>query len=136
MDQDTLDETSQATHDGVTSNGRRVQIKATFKDSLTFRTEPDYYLGLRLFREGGHEVIFNGPGQVIREAFGHRKGFGKALLSFPNSRLRGLSKKVREEDRIPRRRNSIRHLPPLKRCDLDFRSLVSVKPNICRIEQV
>lgn len=98
-----LDETSQAKHDGVTSDGRKVQIKATFKDSLTFRTEPDYYLGLRLFRDGRHEVVFNGPGKVITAAFGHRQGFGEALLSFPVSRLRELSATVAEEDRIPLR---------------------------------
>ena len=99
-----LDETSQARHDGVTSDHRRVQIKATFKDSLTFRMEPDYYLGLQLFPDGRHEVVFNGPGKVITEAFGHRKGFGEALLSFPVSRLRELSATVPDKDRIPRRR--------------------------------
>src|SRR5690242_2449890 len=35
-----LDEVSQAGHDGRTSDGRLVQIKATFKDALTFRTTP------------------------------------------------------------------------------------------------
>lgn len=30
-------------HDGETSDGRKVQIKATFKDKLTFRTTPEYY---------------------------------------------------------------------------------------------
>lgn len=106
----TLDAVSQATHDGVTSDGRRVQIKATFKESLTFRTEPDYYLGLQLFRGGRHDVVFNGPGRIITEAFGHRKGFGEALLSFPVSRLRALSKTVAEADRIPRR-EATGHLP-------------------------
>ena len=99
----TLDETSQAKHDGVTSDGRNVQIKATFKDSLTFSTEPDYYLGLQLFRDGRHEVVFNGPGRVIAKAFGHRKGIGETLLSFSVSRLRELSIAIPEQERIPRR---------------------------------
>jgi hypothetical protein len=99
----TLDETSQAKHDGVTSDGRKVQVKATFKDSLTYRTEPDYYLGLQLFRDGRHEVVFNGPGRIIGEAFRHRQGIGEALLSFPVSRLRKLSATIPEFDRIPRR---------------------------------
>ena len=32
-----LHETSQPTHDADTADGRHVQIKATFKESLTFR---------------------------------------------------------------------------------------------------
>src|ERR1019366_3610490 len=63
-----LDETSRARHDGVSSDGKKIQIKATFQDHLTFRLLPDYYLGLKLSRNGSHEVIFNGPGQVIYDA--------------------------------------------------------------------
>lgn len=44
-----LHDVSQPNHDATTSDGRRsVQIKATFKDSLTFKTVPDYYLGFKL----------------------------------------------------------------------------------------
>src|SRR4030042_3520704 len=46
-----------AGHDGKTSDGRRVQIKATFKDSLTFKTVPEYYLGFKLYENGRHEEI-------------------------------------------------------------------------------
>jgi hypothetical protein len=95
--------TFRARHDGVTSDGRNVQIKATFKESLTFRTVPDYYLGLRLFRDGRHDIVFNGPGHIISEAFKHRAGIGQTLLSFPVSRLRELSATVSDADRIPRR---------------------------------
>ena len=60
-----LDELAQAKHDAVTSDGRKVQIKATFKNSLTFRTVPEYYLGFKLYPDGQYEEIFNGPGQVF-----------------------------------------------------------------------
>ena len=99
----TLDEISQAHHDGKTSDGRRVQIKATFKDSLTFRSVPDYYLGLKLDWDGTHEVIFNGPGHVISDFYQHRRGIGKQLLSFPLTKLRELSASIAEVHRIPRR---------------------------------
>lgn len=102
-----LDETSQAKHDGVTSDGSKVQIKATFKESLTFGTVPDYYLGLRLFRDGRHEIVFNGPGRIISEAFKHRVGIGRSLLSFPISRLRQLSATVPEAERISRRKAAV-----------------------------
>jgi hypothetical protein len=98
-----LHEISQPNHDATASDGRNVQIKATFKDSLTFKTVPDYYLGFKLHPDGRHEEIFNGPGKVIFDRYIKRKGIGVVLLSFPVSELRRLSAAVRENDRIPRR---------------------------------
>jgi hypothetical protein len=89
-------------HDGQTPDDRLVQIKATFKDSLTFRSVPDYYLGLKLYEGGTHEEIFNGPGKPIHDRYSHRSGIGKNLLSFPNADLRLLSAGINEKDRIPR----------------------------------
>ena len=98
-----LDDVSQARHDGVTGDGRMVQIKATFQDSLTVRHEPELYLGLKLYPDGRYEVVFNGPGSVLTHAFDHRKGYGNALLSFPVKRLRVLSENVNDGDRVPKR---------------------------------
>jgi hypothetical protein len=98
-----VDDTSQATHDGVTSDGRRVQVKATFQNSLTFKTTPDYYLGFKLNTDGSFEEIYNGPGQPIFERYETRKGIGTSLLSFPISELKKLSEKVQPHDRISRR---------------------------------
>jgi len=87
-------------YDGETPCGRKVQIKATFKDSLTFKKVSDYYLGIKIHEDGSYEEIFNGPGGVIANEYGHRKGFGEVLLSFPNKRLRELSANVSHEQRI------------------------------------
>ena len=95
--------TSQPTHDADTTAGRHVQIKATFKESLTFRRIPDYYLGFKLYEDGRHEEVFNGPGRLIYERYAVRKGIGEALLSFPISELRKLSAQVPAHERIPRR---------------------------------
>jgi hypothetical protein len=99
----TLDEVQRPRHDATTSNGREVQIKATFKNQLTIRSVPDFYLGFQLSPNGEFEEIYNGPGQPIAECFGHRKGFDKALLSLPVARLRKLSANIPPEQRIPRR---------------------------------
>ncbi len=93
----------QADHDGESSDGRKVQIKATFKDSLTFRTIPDYYLGLKLFPDGRYEEIYNGPGRIIYQHYKHRKGIGEKLLSFPIVGLKKLSVLVSPTDRIKKR---------------------------------
>ena len=90
-------------YDGKTSDGRLVQIKATFKNSLTFTKTPDYYLGIRINENGTYVEIFNGPGKVIEDKYGHRKGFGKKQLSFRNSVLRELSENVPINQKIPKR---------------------------------
>lgn len=87
-------------YDGETPCGKKVQIKATFKDSLTFKKVSDYYLGIKIYEDGSYEEIFNGPGSIIASFYGHRKGFGKNLLSFPSKKLAELSKTVSAEHRI------------------------------------
>jgi hypothetical protein len=99
----------QAGHDGQTSEGRRVQIKATFKDSLTFSSTPDYYLGFKLYKDGKYEEVYNGPGKAICERYSHRKGIGKTLLSFPIKELRKLSSAVKQQDRVAKRGASKSH---------------------------
>ncbi len=91
------------TYDAEGLDGRRIQIKATFKDSLTFTTTPDYYLGFKLNRDGTYEEIYNGPGMPIFQKFSHRSGIGTKRLSFPNQTLRELSRLVLHQDRIPKR---------------------------------
>ena len=100
----TLDRVSMPDHDARMRNGRRVQIKATFKDSLTFTTCPEYYLGFKLHRDGRSEEVFNGPGKLIQEKFSYRKNIGERQISIPITGLRALSHQVDVADRVPRRR--------------------------------
>lgn len=90
-------------YDGETSDGKLVQIKATFKDSLTFRSVPDFYIGIKINEDGTYREIYNGPGFKIKKRYGHRKGFGKKLLSFPISVLSELSEEVPETQKIAKR---------------------------------
>jgi hypothetical protein len=99
----TLDSISQPNHDACCRDSRRVQIKATFKDSLTFKTCPDYYLGFKLHPDGRYEEVFNGPGRIILERYRGRKGIGTKLLSFPIGELRSMSAQLDPAERIPRR---------------------------------
>ena len=79
-----LDLKSQPKHDGTMTDGKRVQIKATFKDKLTIKEIPDYYLGLKINKDG----IYNGPAKKIVEKFSTRSGFGNKLINLPNSILK------------------------------------------------
>jgi hypothetical protein len=98
-----LDSVSRPGHDACCGDGRLVQIKATFKDSLTFKTCPDYYLGFKLYPDGRYEEIFNGPGRIIMDRYQTRKGIGSQLLSFPIRELRSLAAQVPAHDRIAKR---------------------------------
>ncbi|WFU34068.1 hypothetical protein QA635_06410 [Bradyrhizobium brasilense] len=98
-----LDDVSRAIHDGKMPDGRGVQIKATFQDHLTFKTIPDLYLGFKLFRDGTHEVIFNGPGRIIFDHYAGRAGIGEKLLRFPNTVLKRLSADIPDSSRVPKR---------------------------------
>ncbi len=99
----TLDEVSAPDHDAQTRDGRLVQIQATFKESLTFKTCPDFYLGFKLYPDGHFEEVFNGPGRLIQQRYSERKGIGQELLSFPIKELRALAAQVAEAERVPRR---------------------------------
>lgn len=57
-------------HDGETPDGRRVQIKTTMKESLTFLVDhiPHYYIGIKVHSDGAYDEIFNGPGAIAWEA--------------------------------------------------------------------
>jgi len=85
-----IDKVQQADHDAITSDGRRVQIKATFKDKLTFKTTPELYLGLKLYKDAKYDVIYNGSGLHIENAYKHRKGLGRKQLSFSIDQLKAL----------------------------------------------
>lgn len=99
-------------HDGQTSEGRNVQIKATMQSSLTFPVDhvPEYYLGLKIRSDGSFEEIFNGPGLIAWEAIRDRKATKTNLHSISISALAKLSASVQESDRIRRRPTEPTHL--------------------------
>ncbi len=90
-------------YDAVTNDRKKVQIKATFKDALTFKKVPDYYLGLQINEDGTYLEIYNGPGKYIYEEYSHRKGIGKELLSFPINKMNEISNKIPIDQKIKKR---------------------------------
>ena len=92
-------------HDGKSSDGRRVQIKTTMKNSLTFPVDhiPDYYIGIKVNSDGSYIEIFNGPGEIAGEAIKNRKPTKTNLHSITISTLKKLNKRVLKEQRIPKR---------------------------------
>ena len=94
-------------HDGETPDGRRVQIKTTMKNSLTFPADhiPHYYIGIKVNSDGTYTEIFNGPGTIAWEAVKNRKPTKTNLHSITLSALQKLSEKVDNNARIAKRAN-------------------------------
>lgn len=92
-------------HDAITHDGRKVQIKTTMKNSLTFPYDhtPDFYLGIKVLSDGTYKEIFNGTGEVARRGIQNRKPSKTNLHSISLSALRALNKDVPEELRVQRR---------------------------------
>jgi hypothetical protein len=106
-----LNEGSQKHHDAITSDGRKVQIKATMQNSLTFPADhiPDYYLGIKIHADGTFTEVFNGPGLVAWGGVKNRKPTKTNLHSISIKALAQLNGTVQAKDRIPRRaRESVR----------------------------
>ncbi|AZE48242.1 hypothetical protein C4K04_2569 [Pseudomonas chlororaphis] len=101
----TLNEGLTKQHDAVTRDGRKVQIKTTFGTSLTFPVHhvPDYYLGIRMNRDGTFEEIYNGPGHLVQAELLGRKATKTGLHGALMPMLKRISQKVPEADRIPKR---------------------------------
>ncbi|NMY89813.1 DUF6998 domain-containing protein [Pseudomonas oryzihabitans] len=101
----TLNEGLTKYHDAVSDDGRNVQIKATFSTRLTFPAwhVPDYYIGIRLNRDGSFEEVYNGPGHLISEALLRRAKPKYGLHGGLMPMLKRLNLLVPQCERIPRR---------------------------------
>ncbi|MCR2834075.1 DUF6998 domain-containing protein [Parerythrobacter lacustris] len=94
---------SRPEYDATTRCGsHNIQIKATFQDALTFKNPNGLFLGIKLFHDGRHEVVYNGPAVHIFDEFQHRRGIGVKLLRFPNWKLRAIEERYPERLTIPR----------------------------------
>lgn len=100
-----LFEDLQKHHDARSTCGRLVQIKATMKAHLTFPADhvPDQYLGIQIHADGSFTEVFNGPGEVARQALKNRSAPKTNLHSVSVAALRRLQAQVQPSDRIPRR---------------------------------
>ncbi|MEJ2618516.1 MAG: hypothetical protein P8Z35_26420, partial [Ignavibacteriaceae bacterium] len=94
-------------HDAVCTDGtkRKVQIKSTMKESLTFPCDhvPDYLIGVKIDKLGNLEEIFNGPGRIIKEKLNNRKITKTNLFSVSNNTLKILNKSIPTKKKIPER---------------------------------
>lgn len=97
-------------YDGEDSLRRKVQIKATFHDTLGFPCKmeeiPDYYIGIKLYNDGSFEEIYNGPGSNIWELIKDRRGTKNGLHAISVNSLRKINENVNTIDKIKRKGNT------------------------------
>ena len=90
-------------HDAVDpATGRSVQIKATQRERVGLRSEPEHLLVLRLNRDGSVEEIYNGPGHEPWNAAGRMQKNGQRPISV--TKLSRLMMDVPMDKRLRRKR--------------------------------
>ena len=94
-------------YDGITDDGRNIQIKATFHDCLGFPCEekhvPEIYLGLKIFEDGTFEEIYNGPGQIIWDNVKALKRPKNNIYNVSVIKLKYLNKLVTKHSKVQSR---------------------------------
>ena len=91
---------STKTHDAVSKEGKRVQIKATQVKGIAISSEPDYLIVIRILPDGSWEEIYNGPGKAAWDNAGKMQKNGQRPISL--SKLRNLMGSVDVNDKIAR----------------------------------
>jgi hypothetical protein len=88
-------------HDAVGPDGVLVQIKATQRNAIALRNEPDHLIVLKLGKSGELSEAYNGPGSLPWLKSGSLQKNGQRSISL--SRLQALMQEVPEERRIAAR---------------------------------
>lgn len=94
-----LFEASHPVHDGISPDGRLVQIKATQRSAVPLSECPDHLIVLELRPDGSCLEVYNGPGEPAWAAAGKMQKTGQRRVSLAS--LRRLMVQVSPEDRIP-----------------------------------
>ena len=94
----TLLPNSTETHDAVSSDGRRIQIKTTQINRIAISSEPDYLIVIRITDCGKWEEIYNGPGHLVWNNAGKMQKNGQRPITL--AKLQSLMCKISEKEQI------------------------------------
>jgi hypothetical protein len=99
-----LDENNN-THDATHPNGRNIQIKSSFLNKSYFPTGiiPDYFIAVRIYKDGTIEELFNGKGVYVYQNYIVARGLrnnGQYLYTLSGTILRTLNERAPIEDKI------------------------------------
>ena len=91
---------SQKTHDAISNDGRKVQIKTTQRKMIGLRSKPEHLLVLRILSNGSIEEVYNGPGKLAWENAGKVQNNGQRPIYL--SKLSKLVKDIPNKERLPK----------------------------------
>lgn len=87
---------------------RHIQVKASMKYnfSYSFKYNPDYFMAVHINENATLEVVYNGPGQLIKDYINDNglKDYNKTWYSLSVGVLKRLNEKVIEEQKIKERK--------------------------------
>ena len=89
-------------YDALTLDKKKVQIKATFKDKITFPTDhvPELLLGLKINDDGTFLEIYNGPGKYVQKIISKRKAPYNRLHLISIKKLMDISEGIPKNEKI------------------------------------
>lgn len=86
---------------------KKIQVKSSMKYNFSFSYKyvPQYYIAVHINENATFEVIYNGPGKIIKDYILKKglKDYNKTWFTLSKSALLELNKQVKEEDRIKKR---------------------------------
>ncbi len=87
-------------HDAVTRNGVKVEIKATQSKSVSFRSEPEHIIAIKIMPDGTFEEIYNGSGARVWQQFANKKRPSNGQFQISISKLKVLNEQTLGNERI------------------------------------
>lgn len=88
--------------DAVTATGVEVEIKATQSSTVSFRSQPQHAIIIKILRDGTFEEIYNGPGAHVWEQFLGKRLPSNGQFQISLKKLQQLDQTVAQSDRLLR----------------------------------
>lgn len=83
-------------------DGRRIEIKATQGNRVSFRCKPEYLLVMKLEKDGSFEEVYNGMGERVWNTVVHKTMPNNGQHQISLAALRRLAADIQDEERIVR----------------------------------
>ena len=87
--------------DAKTSDGLKVEIKATQSNRVAFRSCPEHTIIIQIMKDGTFKEYYNGPGELIWKQFKDRNLPSNGQYQISLSKVQSLNKTVNEPQRVP-----------------------------------
>ncbi len=81
-------------------DGKRIEIKATQRSRVAFRSSPDYVLVVKINDDGSFDEVYNGPGSLIWAQFSGKRLPSNGQFQIGLAKLKKLDSLVSPHTRI------------------------------------